>query len=99
MAKLEGIIYKAFENFIVFRGYAPIGVLAKVSRRPEAYQRMADDNHKRDIIKFLRKKEYSYFPELVLAYRGADLNGLIGELHGKDDIEYNAEGHLCGVLF
>ena len=24
MAKLEGIIYKAFENFIVFRGYAPI---------------------------------------------------------------------------
>ena len=97
MAKLEGIIYKAFENFIVFRGYAPIGILAKVSRRPEAYQRMADDNHKRDIIKFLRKKEYSYFPELVLAYRGADLNGLIGELHGKDDIEYNAESYVKGL--
>lgn len=97
MAKLEGIIYKAFENFIVFRGYAPIGILAKVSRRPEAYQRMADDSHKRDIIKFLRKKEYSYFPELVLAYRGADLNGLISELHGKDDIEYNAESYVKGL--
>ena len=39
MAKLEGIIYKAFENFVVFRGYAPIGVLAEVSKRPDAYQR------------------------------------------------------------
>lgn len=97
MAKLEGIIYKAFENYIVFRGYAPIGILSKVSKRPEAYQRMANDSHKRDIIKFLRKKEYSYFPELVLAYRGADLNGLIDELHGKDDIEYNAEPYVKGL--
>ena len=97
MIKLEGIIYKAFENFIVFRGYAPIGILSKVSKRPEAYQRMADETHKRDIIKFLGKKDYSYFPELVLAYRGADLNGLIDELHGKDDVEYNAESYVKGL--
>ena len=97
MIKLEGIIYKAFENFIVFRGYAPIGILSKVSKRPEAYQRMADETHKRDIIKFLGKKDYSYFPELVLAYRGADLNGLINELHGKDDVEYNAESYVKGL--
>ena len=97
MIKLEGIIYKVFENFIVFRGYAPIGILSKVSKRPEAYQRMADETHKRDIIKFLGKKDYSYFPELVLAYRGADLNGLIDELHGKDDVEYNAESYVKGL--
>ena len=97
MIKLEGIIYKAFENFIVFRGYAPIGILSKVSKRPEAYQRMADETHKRDIIKFLGKKDYSYFPELVLAYRGADLNDLIDELHGKDDVEYNAESYVKGL--
>lgn len=97
MAKLEGIIYKAFENFIVFRGYAPISLLAKVSRRPEAYQRIANDEHMRDIIKFLKKKDYSYFPELVLAYRGADLVGLISELHGKDDVEYNAEKYVEGL--
>ncbi len=97
MTKLEGIIYKAFGNFIVFRGYAPIGVLARVSKRPETYQRMANDSHKRDIIKFLKKKEYTYFPELVLAYRGADLIGLINELHGKDDIEYNAETYVKGL--
>ena len=97
MAKLEGIIYKAFENFIVFRGYAPIGVLAEVSKRPEAYQRTANDEHKRDIIKFLKKKEYSYFPELVLAYRGADLVELIKELHGKDDVEFDAEKYVIGL--
>ena len=97
MAKLEGIIYKAFENFIVFRGYAPIGLLAKVSTCPAAYQRAANDSHKRDIIMFLKKKEYTYFPELVLAYRGADLNGLIQELHGKDDVEYNADAFVKGL--
>lgn len=97
MTKLEGIIYKAFENFIVFRGYAPISLLAKVSKRPEAYQRTANDEHKRDIIKFLKKKEYSYFPELVFAYRGANLIDLISELHGKDDVEYNAEKYVEGL--
>lgn len=97
MAKLEGTIYKAFENFIVFRGYAPIGILAKVSKRPETNQRMVNDSHKRDIIKFLKKKEYTYFPELVLAYRGADLISLINELHGKDDVEYNAETYVKGL--
>lgn len=97
MEKLEGIIYKAFENFIVFRGYAPIGVLAKVSKRPETYQRIANESHKRDIILFLKKKDYSYFPELVLAYRGADLDSLINELHGKDDVEYNAEAYVKGL--
>lgn len=97
MAKLEGIIYKAFGNFIVFRGYAPIGVLAEVSKRPEAYQRMPDEKHKRDIVKFLKKKEYSYFSELVLAYRGANLNALIDELHGKDDVEFDAERYVPGL--
>ena len=97
MAKLEGIIYKAFGNFIVFRGYAPIGVLAEVSKRPEAYQRMPDEKHKRDIVKFLKKKEYSYFSELVLAYRGANLNDLIDELHGKDDVEFDAERYVPGL--
>lgn len=62
MAKLEGIIYKAFENFIVFRGYAPIELLAKVSKRPEAYQRFPNEEHKRDIVYFLKKGDFRYFP-------------------------------------
>lgn len=97
MAKLEGIIYKAFENFVVFRGYAPIELLAKVSKRPEAYQRFPNDEHKRDIVDFLKKGDFRYFPELVLAYRGADLQGLIEKLHGQNDIEFDASRYVEGL--
>lgn len=97
MAKLEGIIYKAFENFIVFRGYAPIELLAKVSKRPETYQRFPNEEHKRDIVDFLKKGDFRYFPELVLAYRGADLQGLIGRLHGQNDLEFDASRYVDGL--
>ena len=97
MEKLEGIIYKAFENFVVFRGYAPIELLAKVSKRPEAYQRFPNDEHKRDIVDFLKKGEFRYFPELVLAYRGADLQGLINELHGRDNVDFDAKNYVSGL--
>lgn len=97
MAKLEGILYKAFERFFVFRGYAPLDTLAKSSQRPDAYQRHADDEHKRDIISFLLQKEYAYFPELVFAFRGADVTGLLNEFNGKDDIEYSAEQYVPGL--
>lgn len=97
MAKLEGILYKAFERFFVFRGYAPLDTLAKSSQRPDAYQRHADDEHKRDIIRFLLQKEYAYFPELVFAFRGADVTGLLNEFNGKDDIEYSAEQYVPGL--
>ena len=97
MAKLEGIIYKAFENFIVFRGYAPIELLAKVSKRPETYQRFPNEEHKRDIVDFLKKGDFRYFPELVLAYRGADLQGLIENLHGQNDLEFDASRYVDGL--
>lgn len=97
MEKLEGIIYKAFETFVVFRGYAPIELLAKVSKRPEAYQRYPNDEHKRDIVDFLKKGDFRYFPELVLAHRGADLYGLIEKLHGRDDIEFDANHYVEGL--
>jgi hypothetical protein len=97
MAKLEGIIYKAFENFVVFRGYAPIGILAKVSRKSDAYQRDSSDKHKRDIIYFLDKGEYTYFPELVLAYRGDKLKELIESLQNKSDIDFEAEEYVKGL--
>lgn len=97
MAKLEGIIYKAFENFIVFRGYAPIELLAKVSKRPETYQRFPNEEHKRDIVDFLKKGDFRYFPELVLAYCGADLQGLIENLHGQNDLEFDASRYVDGL--
>ena len=69
MAKLEGIIYKSFDNYVVLRGFASIKDLAKVSHKPESYQRNANDEHKKEIIKFLSYGEFKYFPEITLACR------------------------------
>lgn len=69
MAKLEGIIYKTFDHYIVLRGFAPIRDLAAISHKPKSYQRPAIEQHKADIIKFLDSGEYKYFPEITLACR------------------------------
>lgn len=69
MAKLEGIIYKTFDHYVVLRGFAAIKDLAQISHRPESYQRNADKEHKKNIIQFLASGEYKYFPEITLACR------------------------------
>ena len=69
MVKLEGIIYKTFDHYIVLRGFAPIKDLAAISHKPESYQRPTIEQHKVDIIKFLESGEYKYFPEITLACR------------------------------
>ena len=69
MAKLEGIIYKTFNHYVVLRGFAPIKDLAAISHKPKSYQRNAVNEHKEEIIKFLDSGEYKYFPEITLACR------------------------------
>ena len=72
MAKLEGIIYKTFDHYVVLRGFAAIKDLAQISHRPESYQRNTDSEHKKSIIQFLTSGEYKYFPEITLACRVAN---------------------------
>lgn len=72
MAKLEGIIYKTFDHYVVLRGFAAIKDLAQISHRPKSYQRNADKEHKKSIIQFLASGEYKYFPEITLACRVAN---------------------------
>ena len=69
MAKLEGIIYKTFNHYVVLRGFAPIKDLAAISHKPDSYQRNALDNHKKEIVEFLANGEY---PEITLACRVHD---------------------------
>lgn len=69
MPKFEGIIYKAFDNYVVLRGFAPIAELAKASEKSDSYQRETDDIHKKEIVKFLDSGEYRYFPDIILACR------------------------------
>lgn len=52
MAKLEGIIYKTFDHYVVLRGFAAIKDLAQISHRPKSYQRNADKEHKKVSFSF-----------------------------------------------
>ena len=90
MVKLEGIIYKTFDHYVVLRGFAPIKDLAKISHKPESYQRPAISSHKNDIIKFLGDSngEYRYFPEITLACRVNDYEELIHSIGGANDVDW-----------
>lgn len=93
MAKLEGIIYKTFDHYVVLRGFAPIKDLAKISHKPEAYQRIANQKHKIDIVNFLANGEYKYFPEVTLACRVDNYNDFASNIGidnavDRDDAQY-----------
>jgi len=90
MPKLEGIIYKAFGNYIVLRGFAPIGDIAEISKKPESYQRDPDNQHMMDIVNYLDDIK-AYFPEVTLACRADDYQGLIESI-GKDNDVSNTDG-------
>lgn len=93
MAKLEGIIYKTFDHYVVLRGFAAIKDLAAISHKPEAYQRKAIDEHKQEIVKFLYEGEFRYFPEVTLACRVKDYNEFaqnigVDNAVDRDDAKY-----------
>lgn len=93
MAKLEGIIYKTFDHYVVLRGFAPLKELAQISHRPESYQRIANKKHKIEIVKFLENGEYKYFPEVTLACRVDNYNDFASNIGidnavDRDDAQY-----------
>ncbi len=96
MAKLEGIIYKAFGNYIVLRGFAPIGEIAKISKKPESYQRDSVEQHKVEIVKYLTDLK-SYFPEVTLACRTSDYAGLITSIGTDTDVSNTDSQFVKGL--
>lgn len=96
MAKLEGIIYNTFYGYVVLRGFAPIGDLAEISKKPASYQRDADDQHMLDIVKYLSETK-SYFPEITLACRVKDYAGLIQSIGSDKDISKEESVYVKGL--
>ncbi len=96
MAKLEGIIYSAFSGYVVLRGYAPIGELAEISKKPKSYQRNADNQHKIDIVRYLSEIK-SYFPEITLACRVEDYEGLMQSIGDDKDISTKDSVYVKGL--
>lgn len=96
MAKLEGIIYNTFYGYVVLRGFAPIGELAEISKKPKSYQRDSDNKHKVDIVNYLSGVK-SYFPEITLACRVSDYEGLIQSIGTDKDISKEESAYVKGL--
>ena len=96
MAKLEGIIYTAFQSYIVLRGFAPIGGLARISKKPASYQRDANEQHKVEIVHYLNDLK-SYFPEITLACRVNDYEGLMRSIGDDKDVSKEDSIYVKGL--
>lgn len=96
MAKLEGIIYTAFRSYIVLRGFAPIGELARISKKPASYQRDANERHKVEIVHYLNDLK-SYFPEITLACRVSDYEGLMRSIGDDKDVSKEDSIYVKGL--
>ena len=64
--KLKGIVDFSLGNFLCVRGFAPIGVLQKISQPDANYQRIPKDPRLREISDYLKKGEFLFFPEIIL---------------------------------
>lgn len=65
---IRGIIENSLNGQLCIRGFAPIKELARISQADYRYQRdLIGDRH--DIIDFLEKQTYLFFPEIILGYK------------------------------
>lgn len=64
---LRGIIDSSLNGQLCFRGFAPIKELERISKADYSYQR--NPMEREDIIDFLEKQTYLFFPEIILSYK------------------------------
>jgi len=65
---LRGIIDSSLNGQLCFRGFAPIKELERISKADYSYQRNPIEGRE-DIIDFLEKQTYLFFPEIILSYK------------------------------
>lgn len=66
--KLTGIIEDVFRGVTIFRGYATLRTLAKLSSSTN-YQREKDEKRVDAISEYIRSSSYVFFPELILGWQ------------------------------
>lgn len=77
MTKLECILYK-FDGYVVVSGVATIATLAEISRQPTSYQEDINEEDQTNIVRYLLASG-SYLPEITLAGKVSDYDGLLIE--------------------
>lgn len=65
--KLTGIIEQTFRGQILFRGFATLNNLARISKGTE-YQRDVEDNRLNEISEYYNSSQYMFFPELIFGW-------------------------------
>ena len=71
--KLTGIIEQSFMGQILFRGYATLGNLARISKGTE-YQREVDEERMLEIAEYYHSSQYLFFPELIFGWYINDIS-------------------------
>lgn len=66
--KLTGIIEEVFRGITIFRGYATLRTLAKLSTST-SYQREKDKERIDSIKEYIESSSYVFFPELILGWQ------------------------------
>ena len=66
--KLTGIIEEVFRNVTIFRGYATLKTLAKLSIST-SYQRGKDPDRIDAIKEYISNSSYVFYPELILGWQ------------------------------
>ena len=65
--KLTGIIEQTFRGQVLFRGFATLKNLARISKGTE-YQRDIDSDRISDISEYYTSSQYMFFPELIFGW-------------------------------
>lgn len=65
---LRGILDNSLNGQLCIRGFAPIKELARISEADYSYQRNPIEGRE-DIIDFLERQTYLFFPEILLSYK------------------------------
>ena len=65
--KLTGIIEQAFRGQVLFRGFATLFNLARISKGTE-YQRDVDSDRLNEITDYFISSQYMFFPELIFGW-------------------------------
>lgn len=65
--KISGVIDFSMDNFLCLRGFAPIKDLYKISESIPEIQRRLIEDHKGEMVDFLNKGEFTFFPEIILS--------------------------------
>ena len=66
--KLKGLIEEVFRGVTIFRGYATLGTLAKLST-PQDYQRSQDVDRVNKIKEYMNSSSFVFFSELIFGWQ------------------------------